>query len=143
MIEIGRQTDRIVRRLKRRARLAHVRFVREYAAERAEMPLSGMLAVVGITQTVREKGCIGGYLSSSERGERYSVKAEIRVYAPPGENGTGLSELLGCLREDLETADEEQVITGAAAGSIEFDPDWNAVFRRVQFDMAFCLREED
>ena len=114
MIEIGRQTDRIVRRLKRRARLAHVRFVREYAAERAEMPLSGMLAVVGITQTVREKGCIGGYLSS-----------------------------VGCLLEDLETADEEQVITGAAAGSIEFDPDWNAVFRRVQFDMAFCLREED
>ena len=124
MIEIRRQTDRIVRRLKRRARLAHVRFVREYAAERAEMPL-------------------GGYLSSSERGERYSVKAEIRVYAPPGENGTGLSELVGCLLEDLETADEEQVITGAAAGSIEFDPDWNAVFRRVQFDMAFCLREED
>ena len=132
MIEIRRQTDRIVRRRKRRARLAHVRFVREYAAERAEMPLSGMLAVVGITQTVREKGCIGGYLSSSER-----------VYAPPGENGTGLSELVGCLLEDLETADEEQVITGAAAGSIEFDPDWNAVFRRVQFDMAFCLREED
>ena len=43
----------------------------------------------------------------------------------------------------LNAADEEHIITSASASSIEFDPDLNAVFRRVTFHMAFCVCEEE
>ena len=42
----------------------------------------------------------------------------------------------------LEEADEERVVSDITASSIEFDPDVNAIFRKVEFSMEFCLCEE-
>ena len=39
-------------------------------------------------------------------------------------------------------ADEEKLITAAAASSIEFDNELNSVFRKLCFTMEFCLCEE-
>lgn len=142
MTQIQRQIDRLVIRLKQQEALKNVRFVREYATDYVETPVRGILAVVGIKETSREKGYIGGYVSSSVKGELYEAKAEIRVYAPQSENGSGLSELVGELLSGLRRADEEKIITEAGAFSIEFDPDLNAIFRRIAFCMEFCLCEE-
>lgn len=143
MTEIRQRLDAIIRSLKRQPAMERVRFVREYAAENEEMPLCGVLAVVGVTQTTREKGYIGGFLSSSVKGESYGAKAEIRVYAPADENGNGLSEIVGEMLAGLEAADAEHIITEAGASSIEFDPDVNAVFRKLTFQIEFCVCEEE
>ena len=39
-------------------------------------------------------------------------------------------------------ADAEKTITHSEAASIEFDPDMNAIYRTVSFNMEFCLCEE-
>ena len=36
-------------------------------------------------------------------------------------------------------ADAEKIVTSVSASSIEFDPDVNAVFRKVEFKLEFCL----
>lgn len=142
MTQIRRLVDRLIIRLKQKAAFTGVRFVREYGNDSMETPVRGHVAVVGIKKTSREKGYIGGYLSSSVKGETYGAQAEIRIYAPADENGSGLSELVCELMAGLEEADEERVITDISASSIEFDTDVNAIFRRVEFSMEFCLCEE-
>lgn len=142
MTEIHRRLDAIIRELKCTGALSRMRFVREYASEYAEMPVRHLLAAVCVTRTVRERGYFGGLLSPSVRGESYSVTAEIRVYAPSGGNGTGLSEVVSELLAALEKADEEKLILSAAASSIEFDADLNAIFRRVTLEMSFCVSGE-
>ena len=148
MDRIQRQIDALVVRLKHQDAMAGIRFVREYANAEVETPVRGFLAVVGMTDASRrnmpsrEKGYIGGYLTSSVCGEAYSAHVEIRVYAPQSENGSGLSEAVSELLEGLKEADEEMIITAASASSIEFDPDTNAIFRKVDLTIAFCLCEE-
>ena len=142
MDRIQRQIDALVVRLKHQDAMAGIRFVREYANAEVETPVRGLLAVVCIVGTSREKGYIGGYLTSSVRGEAYSAHVEIRVYAPQSENGSGLSEAVSELMEGLKEADEERIITAASASSIELDPDTNAIFRKVDLTIAFCLCEE-
>ena len=142
MTQIRRHVDWLSIRLKQRAAFTGVRFVREYGNDSMETPVRGHIAVVGITKTERKKGYIGGYLSSSVKGETYGAQVEIRVYAPADENGSGLSELVCELMSGLEEADEERVVSDITASSIEFDPDVNAIFRKVEFSMEFCLCEE-
>ena len=142
MTQIRRQVDTIIVRLKRMQALEGVRFIREYGNSSIETPVRGLLAVVGVTQTTCERGYIGGYLSSSVRGETYGAKVDIRLYAPARENGSGLSEMVIALVEGLKNADEEHLITNVHASSIEFDAEMNAIYRTVAFDMEFCLCEE-
>lgn len=142
MTQIRRLTDAIILRLKQKTQFADVRFVREYAAERVEQPVRGLLAVVGIHQTSRRKGCIGGFLSSAVRGELYVAEAEIRVYTMGENGGTGLTETVGALLSCLYEADSEQVITEAAASPIEFDMDLSAFYRKVTFQMAYAAETE-
>ncbi len=143
MIQIQQQIDSVIMGLKQRGALSEVRFVRGYGTEKIETPVRGMLAVVSITQITRENGFFGGRLSSSVSGERYSVKAEICVYAPASENGTGLSGVVSELLSSLEAADSGHIITGVSASPIEFDPNINSVFRKIEFDASFCLSGED
>lgn len=139
MTQIQEKIDSVILGLKRRPGLEGVRFVREYGTANIETPVRGMLAVVSISQITREKGCIGGYLSSTEKGESYTAKAEICLYAPSSENGSGLSGVIGEILAGLEDADAGHIITDAAASPIEFDANINAIMRRVTFCAAFSL----
>ncbi len=143
MTEVQALLDRIILRLKQQDAFSGVRFLREYSAEAVETPVRVMTAAVCLAGLERGKGYLGGIVAPSLRGECYSVKADILVYAPHGENGSGLSELVGKLITGLEAADEERLITETSAGSIEFDADMNAVFRRVSFGMELCLCREE
>lgn len=142
MNRIERQVDRIIAGLKLIDGLRQIRFVREYGSRAAEAPVRGFLAVVSVTDMSASKSFIGEYLSQGVKGELFCAKAEIRVYAPADENGSGLSELVGELMAGLKRADTEKVITSTGATSIEFDPDMNAVFRTVTLELEFCLCEE-
>ena len=143
MREIWQRLDAIVAGLKQRAALEQLRFVREYGSESAEVNVRSPLAVVGVVQASRERGYIGRHVTASLHGETYSAEAEIRLYAPADANGNGLAEIVSEVLAGLNAADEEHIITSASASSIEFDPDLNAVFRRVTFHMAFCVCEKE
>ena len=143
MTQIQKQLDKIIVGLKRIETLKNVRFVREYGAHKAEVPIKGMLAVVSVKESVLSNSYIGGYLSSSVRGDQYSANAEIRVYAPSDKSGAGLSETVGEILAGLKTADENKIITESSATPIAFDSDMNAVYRTVKFVVDFCLCEEE
>ncbi|MCD8026478.1 MAG: hypothetical protein LUF33_06030 [Clostridiales bacterium] len=142
MNQIEKQVDGIIVRLKMIDELKPLRFVREYGTHDIEMPVTGLLAVVSLTDTALTKSHIGDYLSSTVKGERYRAKAEIRVYAPATENGSGLSETVSVLMAGLKSADTEKIITDIGASSIEFDPDMNSICRTVNFAIEFYLCEE-
>lgn len=142
MNQIEKQVDRIIAALKLNEALKQVRFVREYGSHNIENPVSGLLAVVSVTDTSLLKSYIGGYLSSSIKGDSYAANVEIRVYAPAPENGTGLSEVVSELLTGLKKADSEKIIVESGASSIAFDPDMNAIYRIVHFSIEFCLCEE-
>lgn len=143
MNQFEKQTDRIIAGLKILEELKAVRFVREYGSHDVETPIRGLLAVVSITDTSLSKDYIGGYMSSSVKGEQYKANVEIRVYAPATENGSGLSEVVSDILTGLKKADREKVIVSSNASSIAFDADMNAIYRTVNFSMEFCLYEED
>lgn len=142
MNQIEKQVDRIIAGLKLNESLKSVRFVREYGSHNIENPVSGLLAVVSVTDTSLSKSYIGGYLSSTVKGDSYSAKIEIRVYAPATENGNGLSEIVSEILTGLKKADSQKIIVESDASPIAFDPDMNAIFRIVHFSMEFCLCEE-
>lgn len=139
---IEKQVDRIIAGLKVNEALKNVRFIREYGSDEAPSPVNGMIAVVSVRDMSTEKSYIGGYLSPSIKGESYNAGVEIRVYAPATEYGSGLSEIVSEILLGLKTADAEKTITHSEAASIEFDPDMNAIYRTVSFNMEFCLCEE-
>lgn len=142
MNQIEKQVDRIIAGLKLIETLKSVRFVREYGSHNIETPVSGLLAVVSVTDTALSKSFIGGYMSSSVKGDEYTAHVEIRVYAPATENGNGLSEIVSELLTGLKKVDSEKLIVESNASPIAFDPDMNAIYRIVGFDIEFCLCEE-
>ena len=142
MNQIEKHVDRVIAGLKLIEALKPVRFVREYGSHNTEMPIKGLLAVVSITDTSLSKSYIGGYLSSSVKGEQYEAKGEIRVYAPATENGSGLSEIVTEILAGIKKADSQKIISETSASSIAFDPDMNAIYRTVHFSIDFCLCEE-
>lgn len=142
MNQIEKQIDRIIAGLKVNPALESVRFVREYGSYNIETPIRSILAVVSVTDTSMSKNYIGGFLSSSIKGDEYSARVEIRVYAPANENGRGLSEIVSSILTGLKKADNERIITDSKASAIGFDPDTNAIYRTVCFDVSFCLCKE-
>jgi hypothetical protein len=142
MNQIEKQVDRIIVGLKMIDELKSVRFVREYGTHSIETPIKSLIAVVSVTDTSQSKSYIGGYLSSSVKGEEYSARVEIRVYAPADENGSGLSEVVSEILTGLSKADSEKLIVESNASAIAFDTDMNAIYRTVSFVMSFCLCEE-
>lgn len=142
MNQIEKQVDRIIAGLKMTEGLKQVKFIREYGPHDTETPVRGLLAVVSVTDTAQSKSYIGGYMSSSVKGEQYAARVEIRVYAPATENGNGLSEIVSEILFGLKKADSQKIIVDTNASPIAFDPDMNAIYRTVGFEMEFCLCEE-
>ena len=142
MNQIEKQVDSIIVRLKTIEELKPLKFVREYGPHNAEMPVVGLVAVVSVTDTALSKSYIGGYMSSSVKGEQFLARVEIRIYAPATENGNGLSEITSELLQGLKKADTQQIIVEANASPIAFDADMNAIYRTVEFSLEFCLCEE-
>ena len=150
MNRIKAEVDRIVARLKENSALSGIRFVREYSSNQLESPIDGWLAAVCITDVKLSKSYVGGYMSSSIRGEVYSAGVEIRLFAPAEENGSGLSELAGeiisTLSEEiistLSEAKNELNISSVTASAIGFDPNSDAVYRTVSCKLEFCASGE-
>ena len=142
MTPIREQTDCMIRRLKTQESMQNVRFVRAFGDENIETPIQGFLAAVSIISTSQSQDFVGEWAASGVKGCMYTAEVEIRVYSPYHENGSGLSEMVSTMMTGLKEADEEKLITAAAASSIEFDKELNSVFRKLCFTMEFCLCEE-
>ena len=142
MNRIKAEVDRIVARLKENSALSGIRFVREYSSNQLESPIDGWLAAVCITDVKLSKSYVGGYMSSSLRGEVYSASVEIRLFAPAEENGSGLSELAGEIISTLSEAKNELNISSVTASAIGFDPNSDAVYRTVSCKLEFCASGE-
>lgn len=142
MNRIKAEVDRIVARLKENSALSGIRFVREYSSNQLESPIDGWLAAVCITDVKLSKSYVGGYMSSSIRGEVYSAGVEIRLFAPAEENGSGLSELAGEIISTLSESKNDLNISSVTASAIGFDPNSDAVYRTVSCKLEFCASGE-
>lgn len=130
--------DRIITRIRQNEALANVRFVREYNSTPVESPIGGYLAAVCVTGVNLSRRFVGGYMSSSVRGEVYCAEADIRLYAPPGENGSGLSALAGEIIRALKGIEAAENIGEISASAIGFDPDADSIYRTISFKTEVC-----
>lgn len=142
MNQITTQLDRIIARIRLNEKLKGVKFIREHTSQSVEVNLSSFLAVVAVTDTALSKRFVGDYLSPSVKGEQFSARVQIFVYAPADENGNGLSEITCELMQGLKKADTEKIISEVSVSAIDFDADMNSIYRKVEFNMEFCLCEE-
>lgn len=142
MNQITTQLDRIIARLRLNEKLKGVKFIREHTSQSVEVNLSSFLAVVAVTDTALSKRFVGDYLSPSVKGEQFSARVQIFVYAPADENGNGLSEITCELMQGLKKADTDKIISEVSVSAIDFDADMNSIYRKVEFNMEFCLCEE-
>lgn len=143
MTQIWEQIDELVCLMKLTPGLDGVRFVREYGSHDAELPVRGFLAVVCVENAAVKRGFLGSGASQTGIPDAlYSADTELRVYAPAGENGAGLSGVISEMLRALELFDERRIVTKREVGSIEFDSDLGAIFRRLRFRVEFCLCEE-
>lgn len=142
-MNVNQRLDSIVRNLKAFPEFSQVRFVRGYTDKLTETPVSGFLAVAGVKSTEPAESYLGGLIAPLRRGRLIRAEAEIRVYAPKSQNGSGLSELAGEMLYRLEDADEESIVTAARAGAIEFDTNVSAVFRRLSFNIEYVEGGEE
>lgn len=142
MNQITTQLDRIIARLRLNEKLKGVKFIREHTSQSVEVNLCSFLAVVAVTDTALSKRFVGDYLSPSVKGEQFSARVQIFVYAPADENGNGLSEITCELMQGLKKADTDKIISEVSVSAIDFDADMNSIYRKVEFNMEFCLCEE-
>lgn len=142
MNQITTQLDRIIARIRLNEKLKGVKFIREHTSQSVEVNLSSFLAVVAVTDTALSKRFVGDYLSPSVKGEQFSARVQIFVYAPADENGNGLSEITCELMQGLKKADTDKIISEVSVSAIDFDADMNSIYRKVEFNMEFCLCEE-
>ena len=126
MIRINRHLDMIINSLKGCAELESICFVRGYTNQRIENPVSGFTAAVIL----------------DIKGGIYCAEAEIRLYAPRNENGSGLSNLAAVLLDRLKDVKANCALSGFSAGQIEFDANLNAVFRRIGFELELPVLQE-
>lgn len=142
MNQITTQLDRIIARIRLNEKLKGVKFIREHTSQSVEVNLSSFLAVVAVTDTALSKRFVGDYLSPSVKGEQFSARVQIFVYAPADENGNGLFEITCELMQGLKKADTDKIISEVSVSAIDFDADMNSIYRKVEFNMEFCLCEE-
>lgn len=142
MNQITTQLDRIIARIRLNEKLKGVKFIREHTSQSVEVNLSSFLAVIAVTDTALSKRFVGDYLSPSVKGEQFSARVQIFVYAPADENGNGLSEITCELMQGLKKADTDKIISEVSVSAIDFDADMNSIYRKVEFNMEFCLCEE-
>lgn len=139
MIQIKQRLDTIINTLKAMPEFEDVRFVREFTTQYAETPISGFLAAVRVIDTGLVESYLGEIALSPLKGDVFSAEAEIRIFAPKNQSGSGLSTLTGKMLTALKEADKEGIITELSAGTIEFDTNLSAIFRRLSFKVEFLL----
>jgi hypothetical protein len=132
----------IINKLRQIPEFEKVRFVREFTTQYAETPVSGFLAAVIVKSTELTESYLGGD-SFDGRGDLYTAEAEIRIYAPNSKNGSGLSALTGDMLAELRKIDCPGRISELKAGSVEYDQNLSAVFRRLCFKLEFFVSGED
>ena len=143
MIQIKQRLDTIINTLKARPEFENVRFVREFTTQYAETPISGFLASVRVISTGLSESYLGRKALSQIKGDMYSAGAEIIIFAPQSQNGSGLSTLAGEMLTALKEADSDGIITELSAGAIEFDANLSAIYRKLSFKMEFMLIGDD
>ncbi len=142
MIRINRHLDMIINSLKGCAELENICFVRGYTNQRIESPVSGFTAAVILLETKLRESYLGGDIDADIKGGIYCAEAEIRLYAPRNENGSGLSHLAAVLLDRLKDVKANCALSGFSAGQIEFDANLNAVFRRIGFELELPVLQE-
>lgn len=129
--QMKRELDALIRTVKTAEPMADVRFIKEYSGANAEMPVRGWIGVVRLCELSAAPRYIGEALCPAGGGKALHATVEIMLYAPAGENGSGLTRLSLALLMALRTCP----VRNCQVSAVRFDPDFGAIYRRVGFEM--------
>ena len=140
MTVINSTVDNLIRNIKDTGSVDDIRFVRAYNASEKQKPLSGLCAVVSLTEVGPRTRFISGLAPNGLHGEVYSASLILRLYS----SGTGeqLTDAALRLSDAVKTADVGRLVNDVKIKSICFDKDCCEVYRDVCAGLGFLLCED-
>lgn len=129
----------LIKKAKEDEALKGIRFVKAYKNGYTENPVDDYLVVVNLERVSQEQSFVGGYFDNGIKGQMYSAKLVLRVYADRQKSG----EELGCLalkiQEALKKYDYNNLISKLSIGPISFDGDLESIYREISLNLEFCM----
>jgi hypothetical protein len=104
-----------------------------------ERPFQGFTCVVNIESVSQPEKFLGGYYEESIKGELYSVKVCLRVYADNETSGEDLGDTTLNISQAFISADENKIIDSSYIGPITYDDKLQSIYREISFSLEFCL----
>ena len=111
--------NNLIKKAKENEAVSNVRFLKEFRQDMAERPVDGYIAVVKIENIDMSQSFAGGLYDKYIKGEMYSVN------------------------QALTDADTDNIIADSFVSPIDFDESIKAIYRKINFDLAFCLCGEN
>ena len=116
-----------------------VTFVKAFKNNMAQSPVEGFVAVVK-TESINMSGSFaGGYADSNIKGEMYTAKVVLDIFSGSEISGESLSDITLKIMNAIEKADESSMISNMEVSPIEFDENLKGIFRKLIFQLDFCL----
>ena len=133
----------LIKRAKENEQIKDVRFVKAYKSEIAENPVGDYLVAVNLENVMQTQSFVGGYFNDGVKGQMYSAKLVLRVYADRKKSGEDLGRLSLKIQEALTKADSNNIISGLSIGPISFDGNFESIYREISVNLEFCLCGEE
>ena len=135
--------NNLIKKAKENEAVSNVRFLKEFRQDMAERPVDGYIAVVKIENIDMSQSFAGGLYDKYIKGEMYSVKVTLTVYSGNDISGEELSAVTLKVYQALTDADTDNIIADSFVSPIDFDESIKAIYRKINFDLAFCLCGEN
>jgi hypothetical protein len=139
MTEVNDIVDTLVKKAKSVNNIEGVKFIRAYNQGMTERPFQGFTCVVNIESVSQPEKFLGGYYGESIKGELYSVKLCLRVYADNETSGEDLGATTLNISQAFISADENKIIASSYIGPITYDNQLQSIYREINISLEFCL----
>lgn len=139
MTEVINIVNSLIYKARENENIKNVKFVKAYRENFAQNPVEGYIAVVKIEKISKTNSFAGGFADSKIKGEMFSVCFALSVYSDNDITGEELSSTALKIQQAVADADESSIIESSWISPIEFDSDIKAIYREINFTLAFCL----
>ncbi len=131
--------DTLVRKAKSVKDINGIKFIKAYKESMTNINFQGFICVVNIESISQSGKFVGGYHSQGIKGDMYSVKLCLRVYADNETSGEDLGSTTLKISQAFTHADESQIIESSYIGPITFDNQLRSIYREINISLEFCL----
>ena len=139
MTMVNEIVDTLVKKAKNVKDIEGVKFIKAYKESMTNCDFQGFVCVANIESISQSGQFVGGYHSNGIKGDMYSVKLCLRVYADNETSGEDLGSTTLKISQAFTQSDESNIIESYYIGPISFDNQFRSIYREINLSLEFCL----